>query len=328
MTRAIQTIKWTWFALPVAALCAGILPGGTAQAAGECLSAPNGKAAAGSHWYYHLDHATGHKCWYQGPQGQSGHQGTAKQQAAARTRASTKADDDVDDRAATAAQAAPAVPETRAARATQTGGAGGQTATPADAPLTAQSAEGANQASATQAAPAAVQWPDPPAPATAAQAADAGNGDAATQDTASSDVTGSTAAQDAAPAAGPKAGAPEPAQVPQTSFLWMLLQVGGALLAAGAVFYVSFKIPAWQRRRAAFAQPEERQVRFGDDRRPSRFAPEGRSSFPLMPDEPAPARSDPDGGLRQVLRALDNASARNEHTQRALASMAHDVAAE
>lgn len=35
------------------------------QAAAEtCLSAPNGAAPKGQHWYYHLDRATQRKCWY------------------------------------------------------------------------------------------------------------------------------------------------------------------------------------------------------------------------------------------------------------------------
>jgi hypothetical protein len=33
-------------------------------AADECLSAPNGPAPKGQHWYYHLDRATQRKCWY------------------------------------------------------------------------------------------------------------------------------------------------------------------------------------------------------------------------------------------------------------------------
>jgi hypothetical protein len=32
--------------------------------AADCLIEPNRDAPAGQHWYFHLDHATDHKCWY------------------------------------------------------------------------------------------------------------------------------------------------------------------------------------------------------------------------------------------------------------------------
>jgi hypothetical protein len=32
--------------------------------AADCLTEPNHDAPAGQHWYFHLDHATDHKCWY------------------------------------------------------------------------------------------------------------------------------------------------------------------------------------------------------------------------------------------------------------------------
>ena len=43
---------------------AGIgVPTNTARA-DDCLTAPNGSAPAGSHWYYHTDRANQRKCWY------------------------------------------------------------------------------------------------------------------------------------------------------------------------------------------------------------------------------------------------------------------------
>jgi hypothetical protein len=36
----------------------------TAARAADCLAAPNSPAPLGSHWYYRLDWATQHKCWY------------------------------------------------------------------------------------------------------------------------------------------------------------------------------------------------------------------------------------------------------------------------
>ncbi|MBI5111808.1 MAG: hypothetical protein HZA68_07535 [Rhodovulum sp.] len=36
----------------------------SAAAAPECLTAPDGTATAGRHWFYRLDRATNRKCWY------------------------------------------------------------------------------------------------------------------------------------------------------------------------------------------------------------------------------------------------------------------------
>ncbi len=40
----------------------------------DCLAKPNGAAAPGNHWYYHVDRASGRRCWYQraGSGGSSG----------------------------------------------------------------------------------------------------------------------------------------------------------------------------------------------------------------------------------------------------------------
>lgn len=44
----------------------GTLAGGVIGAGAEtaCLAAPDDRPAAGGHWFYRLDHATGRKCWY------------------------------------------------------------------------------------------------------------------------------------------------------------------------------------------------------------------------------------------------------------------------
>src|SRR4029077_11604259 len=36
------------------------------KAADNCLSGPKGALPAGSHWYYRVDRATKHQCWYLG----------------------------------------------------------------------------------------------------------------------------------------------------------------------------------------------------------------------------------------------------------------------
>jgi hypothetical protein len=34
----------------------------------DCLTKPTGQTAPGNHWYYHLDRASGRRCWYQRPE--------------------------------------------------------------------------------------------------------------------------------------------------------------------------------------------------------------------------------------------------------------------
>jgi hypothetical protein len=53
----------------VAASALSILPSSIAPAADECIAAPNSPTPEGSHWYYHVDRATGRKCWRVGPIG-------------------------------------------------------------------------------------------------------------------------------------------------------------------------------------------------------------------------------------------------------------------
>jgi len=53
----------------VAAGALSILPSSIAPAADECIAAPNSPSPEGSHWYYHVDRATGRKCWRLGPIG-------------------------------------------------------------------------------------------------------------------------------------------------------------------------------------------------------------------------------------------------------------------
>ena len=49
----------------IAAVLAAMAANHAAQAApADCLSAPNGAAPNGQHWYYHLDRAANRKCWY------------------------------------------------------------------------------------------------------------------------------------------------------------------------------------------------------------------------------------------------------------------------
>ena len=45
---------------------------GTARAADDCVTAPNGDTPPGRHWYYRTDKATKRKCWYLGQHGRAG----------------------------------------------------------------------------------------------------------------------------------------------------------------------------------------------------------------------------------------------------------------
>jgi len=47
----------------------GILPGGVARAATDCLAAPNAQSPPGSHWYYRVDRVNNRRCWYLAPLG-------------------------------------------------------------------------------------------------------------------------------------------------------------------------------------------------------------------------------------------------------------------
>jgi hypothetical protein len=124
----------------VSLLAAGalsILPSSVAAAAGECIAAPNAPAPEGSHWYYHVDRASGGKCWHLGAVGQKVVRPTAK----------------------------PIAQPSPARRPVDTPTEISPTETPPAAPpqdLTQQGLQGSGAGS-----PPAVRWPEPPQPAAA-----------------------------------------------------------------------------------------------------------------------------------------------------------------
>jgi hypothetical protein len=61
--RTIQFISALVATLLAGASFTAVAENGT-ESADSCLSAPNGTAPAGSHWYYRLDRSTKRKCWY------------------------------------------------------------------------------------------------------------------------------------------------------------------------------------------------------------------------------------------------------------------------
>ena len=103
-------------------------PASAAPAAdADCLAKPDAQSAPGNHWYYHLDRASGRRCWYQRPV--SGAQGSAQNSDAGQTRS-------VPARAAVPPPAESAASEGAADRANDTGDqSGAAPVTAAPAPL-------------------------------------------------------------------------------------------------------------------------------------------------------------------------------------------------
>src|SRR5947209_4407629 len=64
--RCIAPALLASFVALIATAAARAEPASAASPAdADCLVKPNGQAAPGNHWYYHLDRASGRRCWYQ-----------------------------------------------------------------------------------------------------------------------------------------------------------------------------------------------------------------------------------------------------------------------
>src|SRR5215475_5718134 len=68
-------------AIVVSAVFASFLAGlalttvsGAARAGNDCLTEPKDQPPQGSHWYYHVDQVTHHKCWHRRAEGLTIHQ--------------------------------------------------------------------------------------------------------------------------------------------------------------------------------------------------------------------------------------------------------------
>src|SRR5579863_6451547 len=84
--------------------------------ADTCAAAPKGAAPAGQHWYYHVDRATRHKCWYLHAAVALPHRAVIRHKAAAAENADAASDPQAAPDAQTAAApvAAPTPPESSA----------------------------------------------------------------------------------------------------------------------------------------------------------------------------------------------------------------------
>jgi hypothetical protein len=82
MPTSIRSTKRTTFAASLMVLGVFTLPDAPAQAAAECLAAPNATTPQGRHWYYRLDRAAGRKCWYVAAQGRKSVRAAARARSA------------------------------------------------------------------------------------------------------------------------------------------------------------------------------------------------------------------------------------------------------
>ena len=64
MPMPICSMRRCTFAAPLMVLAAFSPSDASARAATECIAAPKGTVARGSHWYYRWDRAAQRKCWY------------------------------------------------------------------------------------------------------------------------------------------------------------------------------------------------------------------------------------------------------------------------
>jgi hypothetical protein len=69
MQRTGFAVRLPIAALAFAASAVALAPSIEAAPAETCLKAPKGVAPQGSHWYYRVDRATQHRCWYLGEKG-------------------------------------------------------------------------------------------------------------------------------------------------------------------------------------------------------------------------------------------------------------------
>jgi hypothetical protein len=67
-------------------------PSAESSGGADCLAKPNAQAAPGNHWYYHLDRASGRRCWYQRPVSGAQDDGAQSRPAPARAAVSPPAD--------------------------------------------------------------------------------------------------------------------------------------------------------------------------------------------------------------------------------------------
>src|SRR5689334_22349801 len=94
--RTDFAVRLAMATLAFAASAIALAPASEAAPAETCLKAPKGVAPQGSHWYYRIDRATQHRCWYLGEKG-----GKLVQRSKTRS-APTQAEPDDDDDAAPA----------------------------------------------------------------------------------------------------------------------------------------------------------------------------------------------------------------------------------
>jgi hypothetical protein len=192
----------------------------------DCLSAPNGAASKGQHWYYHLDRAANRKCWYLRDIG-----------TAAATPSAAAASQQADNPAPAQPAAAPSSsPPAAASAAAAFGGAEARAPSAAATPVDAQAAVPPPPAATSGAAKV---WSDPSPPAAPVANTAVVPSQPAHADVADPPVRRAPAKKraTAAPATQPDAAAPVSDKA-TTSVAQNVLVMLLAALLAGAVFAV------------------------------------------------------------------------------------------
>jgi len=284
--------------LPIAALAfaasgIALAPASHAAPAETCLKAPKGVAPQGSHWYYRIDRATQHRCWYLGEKGRGVAQRTT-------TRAAPpQADSDDED-----AMSAPAV-----------------TAPVAAAPaMTAPPASAASQPAAEPPAPkittlvtrnvSNADQPAPPPAATTAPQAQPVAAPAAANTPANEapplPPEQAPSNQQAAPAA--ESPAPQPAAVveeksaPAAAVSPTLQLVLGGIAFFGLIASAAFFILTLLRRRNDVLNMRREPDVLPYEQSPDMAADQGPAFQPLRALDPIRRRDDVDEAMQRVMR--------------------------
>lgn len=308
-------------ALAFAASAIALAPSSDAAPAETCLKAPKGVAPQGSHWYYRIDRATQHHCWYLGEKG-------AKTAQRSRTRsapAQAEPDDADDDAAPAPVASAPtarsataptaravAAPTARVAPAATTTPAAdddsqpaAEAATPKITTLVTRNVSNADQptqpatAVATPAAPLVPPAPMPlaqEAPTPTSMAAPASDAPAAAVQTPVDQPAPRVVAEQPQPPVAPQTASAAPSTTPT------LLLVLGGIAFFGLIASAAFFILTLLRRRNDVLHIRREADVLPYEHSPDMAAEDGATFPPLRALDPIRRRDDVDEAMQRVMR--------------------------
>jgi hypothetical protein len=272
-------------------------------AADDCLSKPKGQAPEGSHWYYHIDHASKRHCWYLGDQREKLSRAKPQDSAPIADPASPQKDT-ATQRPVADARAELPLPQTRVEQ---------ETSVPAWPRIPAATANGASVQNGqaanapdakTQPSIIASRWPDPsgvsssvsPDPTTG------NSGEPAQLDT----------EQAALPAVATSAAADLSSEKQSGSVQMLLLVMIGALVLAGVMGSAIFRFGSMRQAGRRQTRSDRRAIWDAvDTDRPSHPAtPRGEASIRRV-DIPRELRQadDPNGSIAEMLARLSKGAA-------------------